>query len=57
MSMNDLFADGEAAASVITDDGAERVALVRAAEAPRIELETGVIWEQLGEKRADGLEC
>jgi transcriptional regulator with XRE-family HTH domain len=56
MSMNDLFADGAPAASVTQDDGAERVCLVRRAEAPRIELETGVIWEQLGEKRADGLE-
>lgn len=56
MSMNDLFADGEKTASVITDDGAAQVSLIRATEAPRIELETGVIWEQLGEKRADGLE-
>lgn len=57
MSMNDLFADGAVAAPVPPDDdGAERVSLVRRAQAPRIELETGVIWEQLGQKRADGLE-
>jgi transcriptional regulator with XRE-family HTH domain len=56
MSMNDLFADRKATASVTTGDSPERVALIRAAELPRIELETGVIWEQIGEKQADGLE-
>ena len=56
MSMNDLFADDGERAPGTQDDGAEQVSLVRRAETPRIELETGVIWEQLGEKRADGLE-
>jgi transcriptional regulator with XRE-family HTH domain len=56
LSMNDLFTDGAAVGPATPDDGAERVSLVRRDQAPRIELETGVIWEQIGEKRADGLE-
>jgi transcriptional regulator with XRE-family HTH domain len=56
MSMNDLFEDDAGPGPGAQDDAAERVCLIRRAETPRIELETGVIWEQLGEKRADGLE-
>jgi transcriptional regulator with XRE-family HTH domain len=57
MSMTDLFADGGVPPRPGQPDSSEApVSLIRRAQAPRVELETGVIWEQLGHKRLDGLE-
>jgi transcriptional regulator with XRE-family HTH domain len=57
MSMNDLFTDSTPCPRpVLQDSSEEPVSLIRRDQAPRVELETGVTWEQLGHKRADGLE-
>jgi transcriptional regulator with XRE-family HTH domain len=56
MSMEDLFADDQVPQAAAPDAGEEQITIVRRGDAPRVELETGVTWEQLGHHRPYGAE-
>jgi transcriptional regulator with XRE-family HTH domain len=56
MSMDDLFVGEAVRPPPSPDAGEDEVVIVRRDQAPRVELETGVIWEQLGHHQPYGAE-